>query len=209
MEIDKNIVIVFDGNQISGHSGCNSFNGEATIDGNLLSFGDLASTLMLCPDDEVNQREAEFLAALNNAASYTIKRQALTLLDANDETTALFIVGEAVELVGTQWQWTRFEGSAASDNIDVADPTSYTLMLVADDTFAFQADCNSGNGSYTIENDSLTIELGPISTAACEPDSLDSVFLAKLGERNTFQLDANGNLILAVETGNMIFEPNK
>jgi putative lipoprotein len=75
-----------DGN-VSGNGGCNSFGGEATFDGAKLKFGDLFSTMMACEEPKMKQ-EAAFLAALGEAASYTIEGGTLTLLDDSSVTVA-------------------------------------------------------------------------------------------------------------------------
>lgn len=90
MPIDSDIFIIFDGDQVNGSGGCNSFSGEATIENPQMSFGNIAATLMACADEDVNQREGEFFAALNNVSTYEIVGQTLTLYDADGATVATF-----------------------------------------------------------------------------------------------------------------------
>ena len=45
---------------------------------------------MACEDDEINQRETEFLAALQNIASYEIVRDNLTFFDADGSIVLTF-----------------------------------------------------------------------------------------------------------------------
>ncbi len=49
--------------KISGTAGCNRFNGDYSIASNVLSFGPVASTRMMCPEKQMAQ-EATFLALL-------------------------------------------------------------------------------------------------------------------------------------------------
>ena len=60
---DIEINLTFDGDSISGSAGCNNFMGSFTVDGDVLSFGPLAGTKMLCPP-EVMQQEDLFLALM-------------------------------------------------------------------------------------------------------------------------------------------------
>ena len=68
------INVEFGGNgQVSGNSGCNTFNGSYQVNGNSLSVGSLAGGMMACSDPEgVMQQEAEFQTALQSAATFRI-----------------------------------------------------------------------------------------------------------------------------------------
>ena len=56
---------------VTGTGGCNTFNGEVTIDGSDVSFGPLASTQMACGED-ISTQEAAFFTALQDVTSYTV-----------------------------------------------------------------------------------------------------------------------------------------
>jgi len=68
--------------KVMGNGGCNRFFGayEAQPDGTI-GIGPLASTKMACPD-EIMQKEAGFVRALEAAASYNRETGQLTLFDA-------------------------------------------------------------------------------------------------------------------------------
>ena len=72
-----------DGN-VSGNATCNTYNGTYTVDGDALTVGPLATTRMACADDELNAQEAQYLAALQNAATYEIIDGSLWIRDAAD-----------------------------------------------------------------------------------------------------------------------------
>jgi putative lipoprotein len=65
----------------NGSSGCNSFSGEVTIDGNDVSFGPLATTRMACVDPAASEQETEFLLALDEVESYTIDSEGRLVLE--------------------------------------------------------------------------------------------------------------------------------
>lgn len=64
-----------------GSGGCNRFRGAATISGDTLRFGPLASTMMACPPAVMDQ-ERKFLDALEATRSYRFEGPFLYFLDA-------------------------------------------------------------------------------------------------------------------------------
>ncbi|WP_420640770.1 META domain-containing protein [Candidatus Leptofilum sp.] len=77
---DTELTLNFDGEQINGSAGCNSYFAEVTVgeDGSL-AVGLIGSTLMACVDDGISQQEADYLAALGQVTSYTLAEEQLRL----------------------------------------------------------------------------------------------------------------------------------
>lgn len=76
---------------LSGNSGCNQYTGTYKVDGSQITIGPLASTMMMCSDPaEVMDQEAQFLAALQSAASYEIEGNVLQLRTADDALAGMF-----------------------------------------------------------------------------------------------------------------------
>ncbi|MEM7119130.1 MAG: META domain-containing protein [Chloroflexota bacterium] len=96
MAIDKNISLQIEGDIMSGSGGCNSYSGSVTVDGSQISFGNATSTLMACVG-EIGERETEFMAMLEQVASYDILRQSLRFYDADGTMIAIFVTPESVE----------------------------------------------------------------------------------------------------------------
>jgi heat shock protein HslJ len=71
-----------DDGTVSGTSGCNTFSGSYTVDGDSMSFGQLAATQMACAEDVMAQ-EAGVLGALDRVTSFAIRGNELTLLGAD------------------------------------------------------------------------------------------------------------------------------
>lgn len=68
-----------DGN-IAGNSGCNNYTGAYKVNGAEIAIGPLASTMMACSDPAgVMEQEAQYLAALQSAATYQIEGNVLEL----------------------------------------------------------------------------------------------------------------------------------
>jgi heat shock protein HslJ len=65
---------------LRGESGCNRFTGKATIDGEKLKIGNLATTRRACPPAVMDQ-EKRFLAAMRQAAGWRIENEMLVLTD--------------------------------------------------------------------------------------------------------------------------------
>lgn len=83
LEADSTITLAFgaDGN-VSGNATCNTYNGTYTADGDAVTVGPLATTRMACASDKLNAQEAQYLAALQNSATYDITNGMLTIRDA-------------------------------------------------------------------------------------------------------------------------------
>jgi heat shock protein HslJ len=79
-----------DGN-LTGTAGCNQYRTGFTVNGNNITIKPAATTRMLCTEPEgIMDQEAEFLRALESAATYKIDRQQLWLRDKNDSIAAIF-----------------------------------------------------------------------------------------------------------------------
>jgi len=69
-----------DDGTVSGKSGCNTYSGSYTVNGNQIQIGPLASTMMACGDPAgIMEQEQQYLAALQTAATYQIEGNVLEL----------------------------------------------------------------------------------------------------------------------------------
>jgi heat shock protein HslJ len=103
------------------------------------------------------------------------------------------------QLVGPVWQWQQ---SQMSDGMtwEPPDPASYTIEFTAEGQVSIQADCNKASGGYTSDGSSLTITLGPMTLAACPPQSLSDQYLAQLGAAATYSFQ-EGDLYIDLRDG--------
>lgn len=86
---DLQSVLEIDGTgQVSGTGGCNRIMGQAKITGTAISFGQMASTMMACPQATMDQ-ERKFIAALEESRSFQLvpEQGKLILLDADGKPT--------------------------------------------------------------------------------------------------------------------------
>lgn len=73
------LTAVFDGTQISGDSGCNTFSGTYSTSGDTITIGTLASTQRACADPAVDTQEQQYLSALGQAKTFTVAGNRLDL----------------------------------------------------------------------------------------------------------------------------------
>ena len=110
------------------------------------------------------------------------------------------------DIIDITWQWVETITPVGITTVE--DPEKYTLELLPDGQFRITADCNSGSGSYTLEEGHISLEIGPMTRAECGPDSLDDEFLRDLGAAVIYFLEgANLYFDLMYDSGTMRFVP--
>ena len=81
----------FDGSTISGQGGCNDFSGGYSVSGSNISIGALAGGMMMCGEPAgVMEQEAQYLAALQSAATFQFDGNRLTLRRGDGATAVVF-----------------------------------------------------------------------------------------------------------------------
>jgi heat shock protein HslJ len=196
---------------------CRNVLAEVTTDGSSsLTFTMGPSTMIVCGDDSLDQQMTN---ALENVVSYVIEDGVLHLNLQADAGNMVFgsdpnpVPSEAAnvvadtELVGRQWHWEAYQDTAEINSFDVPEPDNYKIQFNGDGSANIQADCNSVLAEYSTNGSgSLTISLGPSTMAFCGDESLDQIFLARLGEVATYVIEDNMlYLNLQADAGNMVF----
>ncbi len=107
-------------------------------------------------------------------------------------------------LTGTTWMW--IGSTSPTGQVAVESPTNYSLVFQADGTVNLKADCNNAQASYQVQGQSLTIQVGPMTKAACPPGSRSDEFIHYLGSAATYSFQ-DGNLFidLAADGGTLEF----
>jgi len=77
--VGTEITVQFAGGEVKGTAGCNNYFGGYELDGDSISFGYLASTMMMC-EEGVSQQEMEFLTAMQTARSFQISGDQLEVV---------------------------------------------------------------------------------------------------------------------------------
>lgn len=176
-----------DAGAIGGSSGCNTYGGSYTTDGDSMTIGGLFSTQIACqpPLDAI---ESAYLAALGNVNGYQISGDTLVLTTTGGALS--FTAEQPLPLVGTAWQLESVATGADAVSSVVA-PGSITF---ADDgTVDGSTGCNTFNGSYTVDGASLSI--GPLATTkiGCPEDvaAQETVVLLGLDAVSTFTVEGS------------------
>ena len=111
-------------------------------------------------------------------------------------------------ITGIQWQWAELTETEPASQSVVPDPENYVLVLNDDGSANIQADCNQVQWTYMLDGTSLTFNtLGPSTLAFCGDDSLDQLFLSKMGLGGTVSVE-DERLVLELNenAGRMVFD---
>jgi len=120
------------------------------------------------------------------------------------EGTIPSVQDEEPTLTGVTWQWVSLADPMG--NIDVPMPEQYTVTFLEDNTVNIKADCNNASGSYSVDGGTITIVIGPMTLAACPPDSLSDQFVRDLGFAATYFFADDQLLIdMMADGGTMTF----
>ena len=86
---------------------------------------------------------------------------------------------DLASVLGIDWQW---QGSRYSDGTSSqpTDPDHYVVRLAQSGLVVLRVACNRAMGDYQLTETALTVRVGPMTRAACLPESLDTTFLRDL-----------------------------
>jgi len=107
----------FDG-QVAGSAGCNSYTASYTVDGDSLSIGQAAATMMFCeqPTGAMDQ-EAAFLSAMQSASSFKLEEEQLHILNDKGQVVVDLIPSNKL-VVGTSADYPPFESYVTPGQLD-------------------------------------------------------------------------------------------
>lgn len=186
---------------LSGSGGCNNYNTTYTTDGNNITInGQIASTMMAC-EEAVSTQEAAYLAALPQAATYTITGDRLELRSATGSLLADYMPMPQTSLTDNPWLATSYRTTNAI--VGVSSGMRLTAVFAADGTISGSGGCNNFTGPYT--TDGSNISIGPLASTmmACAEAVMqqESDYLAALQAAATYQISGDAlNLFTAEGT---------
>ena len=188
---------------LTGSAGCNSYNATYEASGGTISIGPAVSTRIACAEPEgVMEQESAYLAALEGAASYSIRGDVLEIRNAEDAVLAIYQAQTSI--AGTTWWWQSFS-TADGESTAVPNPENYVLTLNADGTINLTADCNSGTASYILNGSEISITPGAMTLVACAPDSLSDAFLSHLATITTVERMGDSLLLSPGANGEVLY----
>lgn len=138
-------------NRVSGYSGCNTIMGTYIVAaGNRISFSQMATTRMACPDAAIN--ESEILSVFETADNFTISNGVLSLNKAKRAPLAQFknSAMDAAPIEEKYWKLKTLEGQDVTMSDNQEREIYFTLKTDGNRVTGF-AGCNSISGEYTLE----------------------------------------------------------
>lgn len=171
--------------RIYGNNGCNVINATYTYNpqDSTLSFGNLASTMMLCQEEGL--REAEIARALDATRTYTWSiRDTQYLLHLFDASGAqvMTLMHQNFDFLNGVW------GVSAIGNEAIDDPAMKLVIDVDEGKIHGNTGCNILNGSMEIDMESAnSISFSSMATTrrACENPERQTAFLVALEDATT------------------------
>jgi heat shock protein HslJ len=179
----------FEAGRIWGFSGCNNFTGSYTLEADRVMLGQLAGTLMACPEP-ASWIESTFRAAFAGTLRYAFDGRRLSLTAASGEVLT-FEPEPEPRLEGVTWEVTGFNNNRHA----VVSPVAGSRISFSfnDGTVAGTAGCNNFRASYSTQGSS--IKIGPAATTrrACADELMvqEREFLAALESAVKWGIEGN------------------
>lgn len=202
---DVTATLLLEDSEASGSAGCNRFFGSYVLNGDLLDFGPLASTRMLC-EGAAQAVEDAYLPALDAVVRWAISGDGrLHLMDADLVDLLVYEAG-AAGIEGITWVLQE----QAVDGVLAPLPQGVVAFIELEGGSAGgHSGCNSYFADYAIDGRSITFGQIGSTMMACEDErmAVESAYLANLaavatwasdGRTLTFG-DASGSVVLAYE----------
>ncbi len=204
---DQQVTAEFDGENLSGSAGCNSYSGPYTVDGSTMTLGPMISTMMACAQQSVMDQEAAFTGQLDQVVSYDIVDDQLQLSNADGEVILSFHVMGPLPLVGTAWVLNS--AMVGQDGAAIVSEAQITASFDTSATMSGSSGCNSYTSPYAASDGLMTI--GPVVStrmACAQPDGVmaqESAYLNALDEAAYYEiygdtldlLDSESKLLLS------------
>jgi heat shock protein HslJ len=192
---------LFEGGRVSGSTGCNTYTGAYTLEGDALTVSGVATTMMACEPIPAAVEQA-FTTALSSVATYRIAGDVLELTTAQGTVGLRFAVAQAPSLTGTRWVATQINNGTGGVTSVVAG-TTVTAVFGEDGKMAGTSGCNDYSGSYTVDGSSMTLTGLTSTRKACMDDAVtaqEAQYLAALERVTSFTI-AGDILQLRAEDG--------
>ncbi len=158
-------------------------------------------------DLTIAQDEYGFSFEINN---HELKVTQNNQLIAQEKILDLYIKQNNSEsnLTGVLWQLQQIRYNN-DELVKVDNPSNYTIEFLPDGQVQIKADCNRARGTYTQQDSSISIKIGPTTRAMCPPESISDQYLKELQSAAIFFFQ-DGNLYfdLKFDTGTMKFIPD-
>jgi heat shock protein HslJ len=214
------VTALFDGMRVGGSSGCNSYGGEYSVDGDSITFGMMISTMMACPEEQMAVEMAYLQALQSGPATFAIEGSSLTLttpagvlvysgvpsaMGAEEKMDTAGEADENLPLVRTEWALVSMD-----ESFGVAfDPTTTpAFMVFEEDGSVFgNAGCNNFNGGYTDEGETIAFTPFASTRMMCPEDQMavETALFSALQGSVQYSIEG-GTLTMTTAGGVLVFE---
>jgi heat shock protein HslJ len=179
----------FEAGRVWGFSGCNNFTGSYTLDADRVTLGQLAGTMMACPDP-ASSIENAFRVAFTGSLRYALDSHRLSLTAASGEILT-FEPEPEPRLEGIAWEVTGFNNNRHA----VVSPIAGSRIGFSfnDGTVAGNAGCNTFRASYSTQGSSVKIGPAAITRRACADELMaqEREFLTALESAVKWSIEGN------------------
>lgn len=186
---------------VAGNATCNNYHTSYAVNGDVLTIGPVASTMMACPLG--GDQEPAFLAALQSAQTFEIVGARLIIT--GDEGTLTFN-SLSLPLENVLWQAVAIGGQMVPEAIIIT-----ALFDTGDEAGMGQvggsASCNNYFAEYETDGESLTIgEIATTLRACLEEDAttFEQVYTEALATAQSFAITGT-QLVIRTEQGDIIY----
>jgi heat shock protein HslJ len=183
--LTRAVTVQFEAGQVRGFSGCNTFSGGYEVEGDRLKLGQLASTMMACPEPGSSVEHA-FQQAFAGTLEFGVDGGWLRVGD-----SLRFERETPPQLDGSAWKVTSYNNNRQAVVGVIGD--SDVTMSFGNGEVTGSAGCNRFHATYATEGN--RIRLGPAATTrrACDEPLMtqEREFLAALASAVIWRIDGN------------------
>lgn len=173
--------------RLAGSTGCNSFTGNWSADGERLTLQPGPMTEAACTDPALSTQERALLRLLPTVGEYELGDEELRLTDAEGSLLAVYMA-QATDLTGTSWAVIGVDnGKGGLESSALT--SALTAELGAGGELAGNGGCNRLTGTWEAEGDSLRISGITSTEIGCDQDvtDLEIRYIQALEATRTYQ----------------------
>jgi heat shock protein HslJ len=174
---------------------CNSGSGIYTADGSNISIDVVQMTRAACPPGSLSDA---FVQQLNEVVLYGFDGETLFMDRPADAGTMQFAENPPPTLdpalIGPVWKWFAYTDPAIGSST-VPNPDQYTVTFDDNGNVSVLADCNVGNGTYTANSGSISIQITQTTLAACGSGSMGDQFVDRLNQVAVYSFEGDALLL--------------
>jgi heat shock protein HslJ len=202
---------------LSGSAGCNTYTATYETSGKQIDIYPAAATFKMCAHPVgVVEQEAQYLKALETAASYRLDGSRLELRTADGALAATLTAKAGLATMNTMpardgaFPAALLQGAEwVVEDINrtgIIDRSRATINFGTDGRISGRASCNTYTGEYTLTGEGLTVAKTATTRMACAPALMrqEDLFLDVLRNLQRFTLSPDGALILQTGDGRTI-----